>query len=154
MAQGVIYRLLVPALGAFALRMEGTLRTGPKARRVTPAELPWATTVVGMNVRRRWLRGPRPSRPRGAFLRAPPGVEKPGAHRGDIVARVGADETDAKYYERVEVLAKRVCSLALDEGWLTYLPEDEDQTPLQQAVNEMARHLRHIHQHDDGCLGH
>lgn len=85
---------------------------------------------------------------------AAPGVEKPGAHRGDIVARVGADETDAKYYERVEVLAKRVCSLALDEGWLTYLPEDEDQTPLQQAVNEMARHLRHIHQHDDGCLGH
>jgi len=59
--------------------------------------------------------------------------------------------TDDDYRARVETLAHEVCRQALDEGWLTYLPDDEDQTPLQKAVNELARHLRHVHFDGDGC---
>ena len=59
---------------------------------------------------------------------------------------------DLEYLKRVEALAGVVCDRALDEGWLTYLPEDHDQTPLQQAINELARTLRHVHTEDDECL--
>ncbi len=49
-------------------------------------------------------------------------------------------------------LAKAVCDEALEEGWLTYLPEDYEHTPLQRAINELARNLRHVHYEGDGCL--
>jgi hypothetical protein len=49
------------------------------------------------------------------------------------------------YLRRLEALADRVCQEALSEGWLTYLPEDADQTPLQRAINELARNLRRVH---------
>jgi hypothetical protein len=65
---------------------------------------------------------------------------------------VDREEPDVEYYRRIEALSKDVCDRALDEGWLTYLPEDESQTALQQAVNELARHLRHVHHDGDGCL--
>ena len=56
------------------------------------------------------------------------------------------------YLAEVERLAKAVCEQAGVEGWLTYLPEDADQTPLQRSINELARTLRYIHKHDDGCV--
>jgi hypothetical protein len=35
---------------------------------------------------------------------------------------------------------------------LTYPPDDADQTPLQRAINELARNLRHVHYEGDGCV--
>ncbi len=60
--------------------------------------------------------------------------------------------TTDEYHAKVEALAQAVCQQALDEGWLTYQPDDEDQTPLQKAVNELARQLRHVHRDGDGCV--
>ncbi len=60
--------------------------------------------------------------------------------------------SDEDYLKRVEELANVVCDEALEEGWLTYLPHDGDQTPLQWAINELARNLRHVHYEGDGCL--
>ncbi len=59
--------------------------------------------------------------------------------------------SDVDYLRRIEALANAVCDRALDEGWLTYLPDDDDQSPLQQAVNELARNLRHVHDAADDC---
>lgn len=61
---------------------------------------------------------------------------------------------DLEYLNQIEALANAVCDCASDEGWLTFLPEDQDQTPLQQAINELARNLRITHTDDDGCLDH
>ena len=61
-------------------------------------------------------------------------------------------KSDEQYLVEVERLAKVVCHEAADEGWLTYPPDDEDQSPLQRSINELARTLRYVHQHDDGCL--
>jgi hypothetical protein len=61
-------------------------------------------------------------------------------------------KTDEEYHAKVEALAHEVVNLAAEEGWLTYLPDDEEQTPLQQAINELARNLRHVHYEGDGCL--
>ena len=61
-------------------------------------------------------------------------------------------QTDHDYLLSVERLANDVCDRAHEEGWLTYGPEDQDQSPLQQAVNELARNLRHVHFEGDGCL--
>jgi hypothetical protein len=60
--------------------------------------------------------------------------------------------SDEDYLNRVEELAKVVCDEASEEGWLTYLPDDADQTPLQRAINELARNLRHVHYEGDGCV--
>ncbi len=60
--------------------------------------------------------------------------------------------SDEDYLKKVEELANVVCDEALEEGWLTYLPDDDDQTPLQRAINELARNLRHVHHEGDGCL--
>lgn len=60
--------------------------------------------------------------------------------------------TDDEYLRHIESLAQDVASRAFDEGWLTYLPDDEDQTPLQRSMNEMARNLRHLHYDGDECL--
>ena len=60
--------------------------------------------------------------------------------------------SDESYLKHVEGLANVVCDAAFDEGWLTYLPDDAGQSPLQQAINELARNLRHVHYEGDGCL--
>jgi hypothetical protein len=59
--------------------------------------------------------------------------------------------TKRDYLEEVEGLANLVCDEALEEGWLSYLPDPPDATPLQRAINELARHLRHVHYPGDGC---
>jgi hypothetical protein len=51
----------------------------------------------------------------------------------------------------VELLARDIADRALDEGWLSFAPDPDDATPLQRAVNAMARQLRHYHFEDDGC---
>jgi len=60
--------------------------------------------------------------------------------------------TDEEYLNSVEVLAKAVVEEALAEGWLRFQPDLPDSSPLQRAVNELARNLRYVHSHDDGCL--
>ncbi|GAB0105179.1 hypothetical protein JMUB6875_41570 [Nocardia sp. JMUB6875] len=65
-----------------------------------------------------------------------------------------ADEDECAYLRRIERLAHEVCDHALGEGWLSYAPDPSDSTPLQRAVNELARNLRHIHHEGDGCLDH
>ena len=60
--------------------------------------------------------------------------------------------TEEEYLKRVEELANAVCDEALEEGWLSYLPDPPDATPLQKAINELARNLRHVHYAGDGCL--
>ena len=47
--------------------------------------------------------------------------------------------SDEEYLKHVEELANVICDAAFDEGWLTFLPDDADQSPLQQAINESAR---------------
>jgi hypothetical protein len=59
---------------------------------------------------------------------------------------------DIPYYQRIEALANQICDQAFVEGWLTCLPDDDTHTPLQRAVNELARNLRHVHYPEDGCL--
>jgi hypothetical protein len=61
---------------------------------------------------------------------------------------------DEEYARRIERHAKRVVDAASDEGWLMYLAGDHDQTPLQRAVNELARNLRYKHYDGDGCVNH
>ena len=56
------------------------------------------------------------------------------------------------YLADVERLAHVVVQEALSEGWLTYLPEDGEETPLRRSINKLARHLRHAHYEGDGCL--
>lgn len=63
--------------------------------------------------------------------------------------------TDEEYYRKVEALANSVCDEADQEGWLSYRIEEEtEQTPLQRAINELARNLRHVHHEGDGCVDH
>jgi hypothetical protein len=59
---------------------------------------------------------------------------------------------DETYLRRLEALADRICQEALAEGWLMYLPDDDDQTPLQRAINELARNIRQVHYEGDGCV--
>ena len=33
----------------------------------------------------------------------------------------------------------------LADSWLTYLPDDDDQTPLRKVINELARNVSHVH---------
>jgi hypothetical protein len=61
---------------------------------------------------------------------------------------------DAEYVRRIERQAKAVVDAASYEGWLTFRAEDEHQTPLQRAINELARNLRFKHFDGDGCLDH
>jgi hypothetical protein len=60
--------------------------------------------------------------------------------------------SDEEYQSAVERLAKEVVERASDEGWLMFLPDDADQTPLQRSINELARNLRYVHTYGDGCL--
>jgi hypothetical protein len=59
--------------------------------------------------------------------------------------------TEVEYLRKVERLAREVTARASDEGWLTYA-DDGDHSQLQQAVNELARNIRHLHYEGDGCL--
>ncbi|MFG2167821.1 hypothetical protein [Micromonospora chersina] len=61
---------------------------------------------------------------------------------------------DAEYERRIERHPNAVVDAAFDEGWLTFLTEDEPQTPLQRAINELARNLRFKHFDGDGCFEH
>lgn len=60
-------------------------------------------------------------------------------------------DDELTYLRRVELLARGVCDEAINEGWLSYRPDPSDATPLQQAVNELARSIRHQHYEGDGC---
>lgn len=60
------------------------------------------------------------------------------------------DESD--YQRRVELLARELISRAHDEGWLSDEHDAGDATPLQRAVAEIAKTLRHYHFEGDGCL--
>jgi hypothetical protein len=59
---------------------------------------------------------------------------------------------DETYLRRVEILPDQVYQEARREGWLTYSPEDADQTPLRRSINELARNLRQVHYEGDGCV--
>ena len=63
-------------------------------------------------------------------------------------------KSDLEYLRDVERLAKSVVDRAADEGWQTFRPQDDQLTPLQRSINEMARHLRYLHYEGDGCLDH
>jgi hypothetical protein len=56
------------------------------------------------------------------------------------------------YLRQIELLAMDVVAAAQDEGWQTCGGNPADATPLQRAVNELARTLRHHHFEDDGCV--
>lgn len=63
-----------------------------------------------------------------------------------------SDPTEAEYLRQVELLANDVANRALDECWLSFAPDPDDATPLQRAVNALARRLRDYHFEDDGCV--
>ncbi|MFJ9839974.1 hypothetical protein ACIRYZ_05815 [Kitasatospora sp. NPDC101155] len=52
----------------------------------------------------------------------------------------------------MERLVHAVVRAADKEGWLEYGPEPGDATPLQRAVNELARNVLYYHFPGDGCL--
>jgi hypothetical protein len=70
------------------------------------------------------------------------------------MAEPRASEID--YLRSVEQLARAVVEEASGprEGWLSYLPDSAESTPLQRAVNELARNLRWVHFDGDGCIEH
>jgi hypothetical protein len=64
-------------------------------------------------------------------------------------------EIDVEYLRRIEQHARVVVDEASAEGWLTCIEgDDQDQSRLQRAVNELARHIRYVHYEGDGCLDH
>ncbi|MFF3405315.1 hypothetical protein ACFYW8_03690 [Streptomyces sp. NPDC002742] len=60
--------------------------------------------------------------------------------------------SELDHLREIERLASVVAGAASAEGWLSYQPEADDATPLQRAVNALARGLRHYHFPGDGCL--
>ena len=85
----------------------------------------------------------------GKFVAETLSGQPSGATRRLAVMRAAEDDLD--YLRRIETLARAVCDCALEEGWLSYEPDPEDATALQQSVNALARRLRHHHSADDGC---
>lgn len=71
---------------------------------------------------------------------------------GEATPPRAARLTDDEYLRKVEVLAHDVCEEAAVEGWLSYEPDPPAASPIQRAVNELARNLRHVHYDGDGCL--
>lgn len=57
-----------------------------------------------------------------------------------------------EYLAHIERLAHEVTGHALSEGWLTCDRDDTHPSPLQRSINELARHLRHVHFEGDGCV--
>ncbi|WP_187398965.1 hypothetical protein [Micromonospora sp. WP24] len=72
------------------------------------------------------------------------------AWQGELVP--DSDPTEAEYLRQIELLANDVANRALDEDWLSFDPDPDDATPLQRAVNALARQLRHHHFENDGCV--
>ncbi|GAA2349410.1 hypothetical protein [Dactylosporangium salmoneum] len=62
------------------------------------------------------------------------------------------DLSEQEYLRQIELLAIDVVDQARGEGWLSYQPDPDQATPLQRAVNELARQVRHHHFDGDGCL--
>ncbi|MFI7596718.1 hypothetical protein [Actinoplanes sp. NPDC049681] len=63
--------------------------------------------------------------------------------------------TDPEYLLRIERLSHAIVEEAAREGWLAFDSAKEvGATPLQSAVNELARHLRFVHFRGDGCVEH
>jgi hypothetical protein len=73
---------------------------------------------------------------------------------GNFEGDVNATVSHTRYHEQIEALAHHVTEEAAAEGWLTFLPEDEDQSPLKRSVNDLARNLRFRHYDGDGCVDH
>lgn len=71
---------------------------------------------------------------------------------GDETGAMDERLTEVEQLKKVELLAHNVVERAFEEGWLSYLPDDDDQTPLRRSINELARNLRHVHDDGDGCL--
>jgi len=65
-------------------------------------------------------------------------------------------DSEIDYLRRVEQLAHAVVDEAADpsEAWLSLLPDAAEATPLQRAVNDLARNLRMRHFDGDGCIDH
>jgi hypothetical protein len=61
---------------------------------------------------------------------------------------LGLRPSELAYLRNVERLANALCDAAADEDW--YLADGG--SPLQEAVNELAKSLRHVHFEGDGCL--
>jgi hypothetical protein len=61
---------------------------------------------------------------------------------------LGLRVSNLDYLRHVEQLANAVCDAAADEDW--YL--ETGGTALQDAINEPAKGLRHLHFEGDGCL--
>ncbi|MET8984645.1 hypothetical protein ABZW49_04275 [Nonomuraea wenchangensis] len=64
----------------------------------------------------------------------------------------GADLSEPEYLRHIEHLARELVNAAADEGWLTCDGQLMHLTPLQRAVTEMARQIRHYHFDGDGCI--
>ncbi|MER7403074.1 hypothetical protein ABT373_11445 [Streptomyces sp. NPDC000070] len=60
--------------------------------------------------------------------------------------------SELDYLREIERLARAVTAAASAEGHLSYAPDPEGATPLQRAVNALAREIRHYHFPGDGCL--
>ncbi|MFI7014195.1 hypothetical protein [Streptomyces sp. NPDC050164] len=60
--------------------------------------------------------------------------------------------SELDYLREIERLARAVTAAASAEGHLSYAPDPDDATPLQRAVNALAREIRHYHFPGDGCL--
>lgn len=62
-----------------------------------------------------------------------------------------ADLTEPDYLREMERLAGPVIDAARAEGWLSYEPDPDGASPLQRAVNQLARTRRSYHFTGDGC---
>ncbi|MFF2144149.1 hypothetical protein [Kitasatospora sp. NPDC058190] len=60
--------------------------------------------------------------------------------------------SELDHLRELERIVRAVVGAAGDEGWLEYGPDPEDATPLQRAVNEVARKILYYHFPGDGCL--
>ncbi|MEV6867263.1 hypothetical protein AB0M44_40515 [Streptosporangium subroseum] len=63
-----------------------------------------------------------------------------------------AELSEPEYLRHIEHLTRQIVNAAAHEGWLTYGDDPSELTPLQQAVNEVARQIRHYHFDQDGCI--
>jgi hypothetical protein len=62
------------------------------------------------------------------------------------------EPSEQDYLRQIELLARDVVDAAGGEGWQIYEPDPADATPLQRAINELARTIQHWHFRGDGCV--